>query len=366
MSPARPSDRRILGAPLVPPPGLTRALNAVRRTLLGAHRRSAPPSVRVLESVLGLVDNRVLGLIVELGIPEVLDRPRTAAELAAEVGADPDGLGRVLRYAAGRGFLTSTADGRYAPNDLTQILRADDLNSWRGWVEFGTSDWFWESFRHADAAVKGMSSGTEAATGHPFFDYVTTVRPDAGRAFNDAMRAGAVVQAVALAHGLDWDGVNTVCDVGGGTGGALHHLLEAYPHLHGVLFDLPEVVADAPAAPRCQNVGGSFFDEVPSDCDRYLLLAIVHDWDDERATEILRRVADALPPNGEAVVVEGVLSERPKDEFAAASDMLMLVLADGRERTESEFLRLFADAGLTCTTRTPLATGFSAFRLRRA
>jgi hypothetical protein len=372
MPTASRTERQILGAPIVPPPRITRILNAVRRGLLGAHRRSAPPSVRVLEGVFGLFDNRVLGLLVELGIPEALDRPHTAKELAQRVGADPDGLGRVLRYAAGRGFVGAAAGGRYQASGVTRILRADHPNSWRGWVEFGTSDWFWDSWRHADAAVRGQSSGTQAATGHPFFDYVTTVRPDAGRAFNDAMRAGSRLQAVALVHGLDWHNVQRVCDVGGGTGGALRHLLEAFADLEGVLFDLPEVVAEADGAlvdgalgARCAREGGSFFDAVPPGCDRYLLLAIVHDWDDERATEILRRVREAMPPNGDAVVVEGVLSDKPVDEFAAASDLLMLTLADGRERTESQFRRLFADAGLAWTAHVPLATGFSAFVLRR-
>jgi len=367
--PATPAERQILGAPLVPPARLTRLVNTVRRTLLGAHRRTAPPSMRVLEGVFGLFDNRVLGLLVDLGVPEALDHPKTAAELAATVGADADALGRVLRYAAGRGFLAAAADGRYRANDVTRVLRRDDVNSWRAWVEFGTSDWFWDSWRQADAAVRGQSSGTEAATGHPFFEFVTAVRPDAGRTFNEAMRAGSVVQAVALAHGLDWSTVRTVCDVGGGTGGALRHLLDAEPHLDGVLFDLPEVVADADPAladnTRCRIEGGSFFDEVPPGCDRYLLLAIVHDWDDERATDILRRVGEALPSHGEAVVVEGVLSDRPTDEFTAASDMLMLVLADGRERTEAQFRRLFDAAGLAYGGRTALATGFSAFQLRK-
>ena len=314
----------------------------------------------------------MLGLLVELGIPELLDHPSTAADLAARSGADADALARVLRYAAGRGFVGSTKDGQYRANDVTRVLRVDDVNSWRGWVEFGTSDWFWDSWRHADAAVRGDSSGTEAATDHPFFEYVTRVRPDAGRAFNDAMRAGAVVQALALAHALEWGDVRTVCDVGGGTGGALRHLLEAYEHLEGVLFDLPEVVTDAdpvlvdgPLATRCRVEGGSFFERVPPGFDRYLLLAIVHDWDDERATEILRRVAAALPPHGEAIVVEGVLSESPTDEFAAASDLLMLVLANGRERTHPQSRHLFNEAGLDLIEPTPLATGFTAFRLRR-
>jgi hypothetical protein len=369
---SRKRERQILGAPLVPPPRLTSIVNTVRRRLLGAHRRAAPPSVRVLEAVFGIFDNRVLGLLVEFGVPDLLDGPRTVAELAAATGADPDGLARLLRYAAARGFLRQGRDGLFRANDVTRILRADNVNSWRGWVEFGTSDWFWDSWRHADAAVRGTSSGTEAATGRPFFEFVTEVRPDAGGAFNDAMRAGAIVQAVALAHGLDWAGVGTVCDVGGGTGGALRHLLEAQPHMQGVLFDLPEVVAhvdsdlvEGPLAGRCRVEGGSFFDAVPPGSDRYLLLAIVHDWNDEQATEILRRVAAALPSNGEAVVVEGVLREQPTDDFTTASDLLMLVLADGRERTEPQFHRLFDDAGLHLIERVPLATGFTAFRLRR-
>jgi hypothetical protein len=368
---SRKHTRQILGAPIVPPPGLTRLVTSVRKGLLGTHRRSAPPSLRVLEAVFGLFDNRVLGLLVELDVPELLDRPRSVAELADTTGTRVDGLDRLLRYAAGRGFIGSGRDGRYRANDLTNILRRDNVNSWRGWVEFATSDWFWDAWRHADAPVRGSASGIEAATGHSFFEYVTRVRPGAGRAFNDAMRAGAVLQALALDHGLDWRGVGTVCDVGGGTGGALRHLLEANDHLDGTLFDLPEVVADAdprlvsgPLASRAHIEGGSFFDEVPAGKDRYLLLAIVHDWDDEKATEILRKVGAGLPAHGEVIVVESVLPDSPSDDFAFASDLLMLVLASGRERTAARFDRLFAGAGLELIERVPLATGFSAFRLR--
>jgi hypothetical protein len=94
---SRKHTRQILGAPLVPPPGLTRLVTSVRKGLLGAHRRSAPPSLRVLEAVFGLFDNRVLGLLVELDVPELLDRPRSVAELADATGTRVDGLDRVLR-----------------------------------------------------------------------------------------------------------------------------------------------------------------------------------------------------------------------------------------------------------------------------
>ena len=83
---------------------------------------------------------------------------------------------------------------------------------------------------------------------------------------------------------------------------------------------------------------------VPTGSDRYLLLAIVHDWEDADAIRILRRVREALPAHGAAIVVENVLPDRPRDEFVVASDLLMLVLGPGRERTREQFGALFAES----------------------
>ena len=366
------ADRRdvrdILGAPFLPPARLATAATAMRRALAGGRRRSAPPAVQVLEGLFGLFDNRALGLLVQLGIPDVLDGRCTTEELAAATGTSEEALARLLRYAAGRGFLAQDRRGRWRPSAVTRVLRRDHPNSWRGWVEFAASDWFWDAWRHADAPLRAEGSGLQAATGHGFFDYVNRVRPDAGRAFNAAMAAGATVQALALAETLDWSGVSTVCDVGGGTGAALEYLLRARPELNGILFDLPEVVAQARpglAEGRCRVEAGSFFDAVPAGADRYLLLAIVHDWDDDQAATILRRVGEALTPTARAVVVEGVLPDRPRDEFVQASDLLMLVLATGRERTGAEFDALFRHAGLRLERAVPLPTGFTAFVLAR-
>ncbi|HEX6312920.1 MAG TPA: methyltransferase [Acidimicrobiia bacterium] len=362
--------RELLGVPFVPPAWVSRAVVAMRRRLAALHRGTAPASIRVLEGLFGLVDNRVLGLLVELDVPERLDRPRTSAELAVAVDADEANLERLLRYAAGRGFVRRDRRGRYRANDVTTILRRDHTNSWRGWVEFAGSDWFWDAFRHLDAPVRGQGSGVEAATGRTFFDFVTDTRPDAGDAFNRAMAAGAAVQALALERAFDWSTVQTVCDVGGGTGATLEHLLGARPHLEGVLLDLPEVVAAARPAltagelrGRCRIEGGSFFEPIPAGADRYLLLAIVHDWHDADAVRILCRVREAMGASARAVVVEGLVPERPRDEFVQASDLLMCALATGRERTEAEFDALFAESGLGVVQRVRLATGFVAFEL---
>ena len=345
----------------------------LRRRLAAVHRRAAPPSVQLLEALFGIFDNRVLGLLVELDLPDLLGRPRTVADLADATGTDPATLERLLRYAAARGFVRSDRRGHYRATGLTRILRRDHPYSWRGWVEFAGSGWFWDAFRHLDAPVRGRGSGVEAATGHDFFEFVNDVRAGAGEAFNRAMAAGATVQALALDRALDWAGVGRVCDVGGGTGATLEYLLAAHPHLEGVLFDLPGVVDAArplltsgDLAGRCRIERGSFFEAVPGGADRYLLLAIVHDWGDADAARILRRVAEAMGPTSRAIVVEGVLADRPRDEFVQASDLLMCALASGRERTAGQFDALFGDAGLTRLRTVPLATGFVAFELAQS
>lgn len=365
----RPRTQDLVGFPLVPPAAASRFILGLRRALGRLQRSTAPPSIRLLESLFGLFDNRVLGLLVELDVSEALAHPRTAAELAVATRTNPDALQRLLRYAAARGFVEQDRRGRFRANGLTDALRRDHPNSWRGWVDFAASDWFWDALRHLDARLREDRSGMEAAHGIDFFRYVSAV-PGAGDAFNRAMAAGATVQALALERALAWSEVRTVCDVGGGTGAALEHLLAGNADLAGILFDLPDVVAAArPAltsgalAARCQIVGGSFFDEVPRGADRYLLLAVVHDWDDEQACRLLRSTAAALTAQARVVVVEGVLSDRPRDEFVQTSDLLMAALATGRERTMTEFQALFRRSGLRVVGRTPLATGFTAFEL---
>ena len=327
-------------------------------------REAVPGSLRILDGLFGLFDNRVLGLLCELDIPEHLSAPRTADELAAATGAPVESLERLLRFSVARGFLGLDRKGRYRANAVTVMLRRDQPGSWRGWVEFASSDWFWSAWRRADAPFSSPpESGMVAATGTGFFEHLEDDPSGAGAAFHAAMEAGATMQAVALSHGLDWDGIRRVCDVGGGTGAALRTLTRLRPELEPLLFDRPEVVAAAP--PDLPSVGGDFFAAVPTGCDRYLLLAIVHDWGDADAARLLRSVRDALPPHASAIVVENVLPDRPRDEFVVASDLLMLVLGPGRERTRAQFDALFAEAGLTLARHVVLPTGFSAFELVR-
>jgi hypothetical protein len=154
-----------------------------------------------------------------------------------------------------------------------------------------------------------------------------------------------------------------VCDVGGGTGTLLSRILREHRDATGVLYDLPAVVARsgpvleaAGVADRVEVVGGSFFDGVPPGCDRYLMQAIVHDWDDDSCVTFLSHCRTAMAPDGRVLVVEALVPEHDGDHFIKAVDLEMLVdTGAGRERTRAEFGALFARAGLEVERVIPIA-----------
>ena len=114
-----------------------------------------------------------------------------------------------------------------------------------------------------------------------------------------------------------------------------------------MLLDLPDVTASAPPAARLEIRGGDAFAQVPNDCDAYLYVNVIHDWDDDDSVRLLARAAADAPPGASMIVVEGHRTVRPVDGITTSSDLLMLALAPGgRERTEQQLAVLGERAGL--------------------
>lgn len=107
---------------------------------------------------------------------------------------------------------------------------------------------------------------------------------------------------------------------------------------------------------RCDVVGGDFFASVPAGGDAYMLKAVLHDWDTERATAILRTCRRDMPATATLLVIERVLGGPNDGPDAAFSDLNMLVGPGGEERTEAEYAALLHDAGfqLTATVSTDI------------
>jgi hypothetical protein len=191
-------------------------------------------------------------------------------------------------------------------------------------------------------------------------------RPEKGEVFDRAMTDLSRVANRALLESYDFSRFGTVVDVGGGHGALLAAILGANPGTRGVLFDQPSVVAGAGpllegagVADRCETVGGSFFESVPEGGDAYTLKSILHDWDDEEAGAILRACRRAVPDDGTLLVIERDLGRANESPDVKLSDLNMLVVLGGRERTVEEYGELLAGAGLRLTGQTPTPAGLS-------
>ena len=96
---------------------------------------------------------------------------------------------------------------------------------------------------------------------------------------------------------------------------------------------------------RCRVVGGSFFASVPEGGDAYLLKSVIHDWPDAESVEILRTCRRSMPTHGRLLLLEQLLDKSPDPVRTAFSDLTMLVMAAGQERTTDEYRSLLAAAG---------------------
>jgi hypothetical protein len=137
-----------------------------------------------------------------------------------------------------------------------------------------------------------------------------------------------------------------VVDVGGGRGTLLEALLAANPGMRGILFDQPHVVEGVQPHDRLEVVGGSFFEAVPQGADAYVLKMIIHDWEDAESIAILRTVRAAMPEGGVVLIVERSLGPANTEPGGKLSDLNMLLMPGGRERSHDEYAALFEASGL--------------------
>ncbi len=209
-------------------------------------------------------------------------------------------------------------------------------------------------------SVQTGESAFDRVHGTKVFDYLAE-HPEDAAVFDAVMTSISTSETVSIVQAYDFTHFSTIVDVGGGRGGLLAAILSANPHLQGVLFDVPAVVAGADdvisgaeVVDRCKVVSGDFFDSVPEGGDAYLLSNVIHDWDDDRALEILSTCRAAMADTACVLLAESVLPEGAAPSMGKLVDLEMLVMTSGgRQRTGAEFRTLLGRAGLRLTCIVP-------------
>jgi O-methyltransferase/methyltransferase family protein len=334
-------------------------------------RQTAPPAEVMQELILGAWMSQVITTVADLGVADALaGGPLPINELASNVGADPDALRRLLRASIGRGIFAQCDDGRYELTPLADVLRSDAPISMAATARFIGAREHREHWSMLTEAIKTGTSIVPALRGRSFFDYLGD-EPEFGQIFNDAMTSLSGLSIGPVVEAYDFTPYGTIVDVAGGHGRLLAAILASAPHAQGVLYDLPEVIAGATpllqenhVAERVRLVEGSFFDEIPAGGDAYVLKIIIHDWDDDASVQILRNVRSAAVTGTALLLVEMVIPEDDRESMAKLTDMEMLLLNNGRERTVDEHRRLLDEAGFKMTCVVDTASPFSIIEAR--
>lgn len=308
--------------------------------------------------------SQCLRVAAELHLAEHLEHgSKTTAELAQETGTHQRSLHRLLRALAALQVLSEESPDTYALTELGQELRADRLGP--GALLFNSA-LYWQTWLNLGYSLRSGDTAFDFLHGTHDWDYYATHSVD-GALFDDAMAAntGPVTRAVVAAY--DFAPFRRIADVGGGDGTLLIEILTRHPSVRGILIDRPDVVERAKeklpdhVVGRIDLVGGSFFEELPTGADLYLLKTIIHDWDEVNAVKILNRCRQACEPGTHLALIERVLPERAKPEGLEIylMDLNMLVNNGGCERTANEYRDLLHLSGFRLRRIVPTDAGVS-------
>jgi hypothetical protein len=334
-----------------------------------------PPRFQVSRMVSSVWIPQAVHAAAVLGVADVLAAgPMLSADVASKLGVHTGALHRLLRALCVLELCEHHPDGRFGLTALGGCLRTDAPDSVRSWAQLWGGEMMWRPWGHLTDCVRTGVMAPKLLDGvETPFEYMAE-HPEEDAMFNRSMQELTRGVAEVLATSYDFSGARTVVDVGGGYGALLAPVLRKYPQLRGRVYDLPrceegarQLFAESGLSERCDFVGGDFFRSVPSGSDLYLLKSVIHDWDDAKSRTILGNVRDALGEDSRLLLLEWPVPERvgPGDAGIIGTDLNMLVMVGGQERTEREYRELLDSAGLRVTRVLPTPAGMAVIEAAR-
>ena len=304
----------------------------------------------------GYFRSRALCAAARLGIADVMDTgERTVAEMAAASQSDPAALYRLLRALATFGIVRETAPATFALTPLGLPLRKNDPDSAWDTVVFW-ADLLADSWSHLTECVRTGDSAMKIAQQRGIASRWTT-DPEAGNIFRAVMGTGPAQDYMPFVLAWDFSKHRVVADLGGGGGALIAAILEAHPGVRGMLVDHRESVEGASErltadglAGRCECIAAELKETVPPGADVYILQHVLHAYNDDTAAGILGNVRAAVPADGRLLVIECVLPDLfnvvdTELESRVMSDLNMLAVTGGKERSAAEWRQLLPKGG---------------------
>jgi hypothetical protein len=331
-----------------------------------------PPHAQMMQIMFGMWVTQIASAVGQLGVADLVAKGKVSVdELAAECGANPEALYRLLRAAAAIGLVGETAPRHFALTPVGETLRSDAPNSMLDILIAETMPGHWLPWGRLADAVRHGGSVSQEILGTELWKYYAD-NPEEGRRFARGMGNLSAIASQEVAHVFDPGDAACIIDVGGSEGVLLRGFLSRLPNARGILFDRPEIadvaknaIAASGFAERVDVVGGDFFADVPAGGDLYLLKHVLHDWPDDKCDQILRNIHRAAAPGSRLLVIEMLLPDGPGPSPVPLMDINMLVMVGGRERTAAEYAEMLGHCGYAVERIVPTPGVFHVIEARR-
>lgn len=313
---------------------------------------------KMMQLLSSLWVTHAIGTFARLGLADAMEGGADNAEAIAKPrGLVTDRVYRLLRALSTCGIVTESAGGKFALTPLGRLLTSSSPHSMRTSAALLT-DYHADIWANLDGAMKG-GVAFEALNGQPLFSWLAA-NPEEGARFQRMMVEVHSPETPAIVAGYDFSRFKHIVDVGGGHGMLLSAIIAAHPQVRGTLFDLQAGVDAAKQGaggplPGVTFIAGDVFEAVPEGADAYLFRHLLHDYDDDDCSRMLKNVRRAMKADSRVLVLEKTV---PTDDTPGPGrwlDLHVMLLTGGRERTVPEYQALFERAGLRLERVLPTA-----------
>ncbi|KAK7391804.1 hypothetical protein VNO78_20226 [Psophocarpus tetragonolobus] len=316
----------------------------------------------VYMQIFGYLKTMCLKWAVQLGIPDIIHnhgKPITLPQLISTLQIPPPKAAfvhRLMRFLAHNGIFDVHESQKdhglaYALTPSSRLLVSGSAHSLSPMVRLITDPLLMSKYHHLGDWIRGDDPTLyDTALGTSIWGLIEN-DPTYLTLFSEGMASDSQMVDLALKTCTSvFEGLDSIVDVGGGTGTTARIISEAFPKLKCLVLDLPQVIANLTGTNNLSFVAGDMFQFIPQ-ADALLLKWVLHDWNDENCIKILKNCKDSISSNGQKgklIIIETVINEKLdyKDMTHTKLSMDITMSAiNGKERTEEEWKQLFIEAG---------------------
>ena len=357
----------------LPPIWLIKAISAFRTFLIQLNRKLFPGNVVLYEQFQYLWLLPSIYVAAKLDIATLLkNKSLFAEEIAERLNVNTSNVFRLLRALSSQGIFKQNPDGRFSLNSMAKGL-LNDPGSLRHMLLHHLGPVNWNLMSNLEYAVRTGEDAFIDRYGKGIYEFLRD-HPDENALFDKSMSNLSDIGLAPILNAYDFSNYAVIADIGGGEGFLLANILQNYPRCKGILFDTPGALEKAPemlgkhqVEKRTEVVTGDFFNSLPGSCDLYLLKNIIHNWDDERSNELLKKIYQAMKPDGRLLIIEMVVPAGNEPSLAKLLDIqMMATMSGGKERTGQEYRNILEASGFTLTQIIPTIAPISLIEARKS